>query len=71
MRTALVCDDQSLLTRTRELLKSYPGTYFSIYDGTGIQPTWLSALATGRIKNPSVNKVQRLYEFLRGQPLSL
>lgn len=71
MSTAPASSDQSLLTKTKELLLDHEGTYFDIYDKTGIQPTWLSALATGRIKNPSVNKVQRLYEHLRGQPLTV
>ena len=71
MSTAPARSDQSLLTKTKELLSDHEGTYFDIYDKTGIQPTWLSALATGRIKNPSVNKVQRLYEHLRGQPLTV
>lgn len=71
MSTAPASSDQSLLTKTKELLSDHEGTYFDIYDKTGIQPTWLSALATGRIKNPSVNKVQRLYEHLRGQPLTV
>lgn len=71
MSTATPCNDASLLSKTKELLTEHQGTYFDIYDKTGIQPTWLSALATGRIKNPSVNKVQRLYEYLRGQPLTV
>lgn len=71
MSTSEACNEQSLLKKTKELLGEHEGTYFDIYDGTGIQPTWLSALATGKMKNPSVNKVQRLYEFLRGQPLTV
>lgn len=63
--------ESTLLARTRELLKEHGGTYFDIYDGTGIQPTYISALVTGRMKNPSVNKVQRLYEFLSGNRLTV
>lgn len=64
-------EESSLLKKTRQMLDEYGGTYFDIYDRTGIQPTYVSAVATGRVKNPSVNKVQRLYEFLSGKQLAL
>lgn len=30
---------------------------------------WLSELSNGRMKDPSVNKIQALYEYLSGKPL--
>lgn len=60
-----------LFTRTKELLANYEGTQLDIYTATRLQPTWVSAVSTGRMKEPSVIKVQRLYEFLSGKPLKL
>lgn len=61
----------SLLEKTKELLEKYDGSYMEVYAKTGLQPSWISAMATGRVREPSVNKVQRLYEFLTGRALSL
>lgn len=59
----------SLLERTRQLLVDNKQTFLEIYNATGLSPSWLSLLATGKIKEPSVAKVQKLYEHLSGKRL--
>lgn len=68
-----MCDSSSgtLLQRTRALLQRTEQTYLDIYNATGLNPNWLSALNTGNIADPSVNKVQKLYEHLTAKVLSL
>lgn len=61
----------TLLARTRELLQRSEESYLSIYDATGLNPNWLSLLCAGRIPDPSVNKVQKLYEHLNQSALDL
>lgn len=61
----------SLLERTRELLKTSPDSYNAVFLATGLTPHWLSCVATGRLKDPSVNKIQKLYEHLAGQKLAV
>lgn len=64
-------EEQTLLARTRELLQETTTPYLDIYKATGLSPFWLSGLATGKVRDPSVNRVQQLYEFLSGRPLSV
>lgn len=59
----------SLLARTRILLQSCEHSYLTIYKATGLNPNWLSLLARGEIADPSVNKVQALYEHLTNAKL--
>ena len=61
----------TLLEKTRELLKTSGCTYLKIYSETGLEPTWISGVCTGRIKDPSVNRVQKLYEYLAGSKLAI
>lgn len=61
----------TLLARTRSLLQSTTESYLTIYNATGLNPNWLSLLSMGRMKDPSVNKVQRLYEYLSKKALSV
>jgi hypothetical protein len=56
---------------TRELLKADAQTTFDVAVGTELSYSWIVAFACGRMKNPSVSKVQRLYEYLTGKPLAL
>jgi phage gp36-like protein len=68
-----------LHTKTQELVRNRPRalTYRLLAerandllpDDEQITPAWLEQFATGRIKAPSVNKVQRLFEVLSGKPL--
>jgi len=56
---------------TRRLVKQDPRTYLQLYEETGISPYWIERFANGAFKNPSVNRVQRLYEALTGKPLGV
>lgn len=60
----------SLLLRTRALLTER-NDFLDVYKHTGISPSWLWRLATGRIRNPSVNRVQNLYEYLTATKLDV
>lgn len=61
----------SLLEKTRTLLNTTDQTYLSIYGATGLTPNWLSMLGSGKIPDPSVNKVQKLYEHLTETELAI
>lgn len=61
----------TLLAKTRELLKTTPNSYLDIYKSTGLTPFWLTGVSTGKVLNPSVNRIQQLYEFLAGKKLDL
>lgn len=60
----------TLLSSTLSLLNSNP-QYAAHALATGLGKNWIYKLAKGRIADPSVNKVQRLYEHLAGLPLKL
>jgi hypothetical protein len=62
-------EEGTLLARTRDLLRNTGESYLAIYKHTGLKPNWLSLLATGAIPDPSVNKVQALYEYLSAKKL--
>lgn len=59
----------TLLARTRDHLLRSEQSYLNIYKATGLTPNWLSLLAQGKLPNPSVNKVQQLFEHLTGTKL--
>lgn len=61
----------SLLLQTRALLQDCKHGYLEIYRATGLSPNWLTGIATGKIQDPSVNRVQALYEYLKGQKLAV
>lgn len=63
--------EQTLLTRTRELLRTTDHSHLDIYRATGLTPFWLTGVSTGKVRNPSVNRIQQLYEFLSGKKLGL
>lgn len=62
-----------LLESTRELYKHRDASLSvkQIADATGIKPSWLNDFAWNRFAGPSVVKVEALYTFLSGKPLSL
>lgn len=64
-------DEGSLLARTKHELVHSASSYLQIYKDTGLTPNWLSLLAQGKIAEPSVNKIQKLYEYLTGRPLEV
>jgi len=65
----------SLLQRTKELLAKRrlerPFAYYEISLATGLNQHWLKSVASGNVSEPSVNRVQCLYEHLSGLTLSV
>lgn len=64
-------DRGSLMAETLRLLKNRPKdlTLPDIEKATQIPFYWLRKFTSGEIKDPSVNRVQRLYEYLSGNKL--
>jgi transcriptional regulator with XRE-family HTH domain len=62
---------KSLLDCTRQLLIDRPRkiTITEIAEKIDVSASWLDALIAGRINEPSVNSIQRLYEFLKNDSL--
>jgi hypothetical protein len=60
-----------IVERSQELVRNRPRpiTFRVIEEGTGISPRWLTDFTNGRITEPSAQRIQKLYEFLTGQPL--
>ena len=54
----------TLLIRTIEILKADKRTLRMIGQATGIPFYWLKKLSAGEIDDPSVNRVQYLFEFI-------
>ncbi len=61
----------SLMTETQRLLKQRSRTLLDVANDTGIPFYWLRKFHYGEIDNPSVNRVQKLYEYLAGKKLAL
>jgi hypothetical protein len=61
----------SLHRTTLDLLQSSEETKFSIAVATGLTYGWIVAFSANGMRNPSVSKVQRLYEYLTGKPIKL
>ena len=57
----------SLMTKTQALLRGHD--LLAIYNATGLSFYWLRKFASGEIRNPSVNRVQYLYEHLSKKKL--
>ena len=60
-----------LHTRTRELLAASTVPRLEIYKATDIPPNWLWAFENGHVPDPSVNRVECLYNFLSSTPLEV
>lgn len=67
---------ESLMERTRRLLHEQDKSLAEVYgdlirrpDGTGITYYWLRKFSAGNVEDPSVNRVQELYEYLTGTTL--
>ena len=61
----------SLHRKTLDLLKQSGIPLLEIYKETNLPYYWLKKFRSGEIKEPSVNRVQRLYEFLAGRELEV
>ena len=61
----------SLLKQTRTLLKrsKRENQLETVAHKTKIPYLWLNKIADGRVKNPSVNRIQKVYEHLSGSKL--
>jgi len=62
-------DESRLLNETRELLKKRPPqlTLATISSRTGINLHWLRKFHLGAFKDPGVNRVEQLHDFLLGE----
>ena len=59
----------TLYERTMQLLEASELSLREIAEKSGVPYDWLTAIKYDRIKNPSVNRIQALYEFLSGNSL--
>lgn len=64
-------DNASLLKRTTQLLTTREDTLPNIAADTDLSVHWLRKLKHGQIKDPSVNRIQRLYEYLTNSELKV
>lgn len=65
------CDKpHSLLLKTKELLTNDNRTLIEIHRQSGIPFYWLQKFSSKNFENPSVNRVQYLYEFLTNTKLA-
>ena len=69
MKTDQFDQSGSLMAKTQTLLKGKD--LLAIYNATGLSFYWLRKFASGEIRNPSVNRVQYLYEHLAGKELKV
>ena len=56
-----------LYKSTVEMLIASRGKFRTIAEETGLDYFWLSSVAQGRIEDPGVRKMQRLYDYLTAQ----
>ncbi len=61
----------SLMSKTRELLRNRDMSLPDIANATDVPFYWLRKFNYGEIKSPSVNRVQKLYEYLVGRKLDV
>jgi hypothetical protein len=59
----------SLMVKTLTLSQADKRDLLSIHKDTNLPLYWLREFRAGRIKNPSVNRIQSLYEHYTGKPL--
>lgn len=61
----------SLMQRTIELAKEKGESPIKLHQDTGLPFYWLKRFLEHGFKNPSVNRVQYLYEHLSGNKLAI
>lgn len=59
----------SLHLRTLELLHATSESLLDVHKESKLPYYWLRKFSSGEISDPSVNRVQALYEYLTGQNL--
>lgn len=60
-------ESNSLLDTTVHLLRER-GRYREVADATGLGYDWINKLVQGQIKDPGVNKIERLHRYLSAAP---
>lgn len=60
-----------LLLRTRELMEACPLPLATLSIKSAIPYHWLTAFKYKQSPNPGIMYVERLYEYLSGQPIGL
>lgn len=61
-----------LLAKTRELLKQTSVPVMDIHKETGLSYHWLNQMKYSKHQvDPSVSKIEKLYEFLSGKQLEV
>lgn len=60
--------NENLLETTLQMLKQRPSevTLPMVAERAGVKYDWLTALLYGRIRHPSVVRVQKLHDYLSG-----
>lgn len=71
MQSATLPHPGTLHTRTRERLKADGRSLPVIANASGLPFYWLKKFSANEIADPSVNRIQRLYEFLSKRPLKV
>lgn len=61
----------TLLERTRTLLTEDPRDLLEVHKQSGLPFHWLRKVKAGETKEPGVNRIQALYEFLTNSTLQL
>lgn len=61
----------TLHAKTFDLLKQCKLSLPEIYKETGLPYYWLKKFSADEVKDPSVNRVQYLYEFLTSKKLEV
>ena len=70
-RRRLRAPEGVLVRETRRLLKEGKRSHLAISLETGLPENWLWRFSAGRMTDPSVNRVERLYTCLTGRALEL
>jgi len=71
VKDMLNCDKpSSLIIKTKELLTNDARSLLEIHRASGIPFYWLQKFSSKHFDNPSVNRVQYLYEFLTNSQLT-
>jgi len=66
-------EEPKLRGKVLDLLSKRPRsmTYRDIAEATELPEPWLKTFAAGKISDPSVNRIETLYNYLTGTPLNV
>lgn len=56
---------EKLLTYVQRELQTKKGSWPTIAEKTGLDYSWLTKFAQGKIKDPGIQKIQRLADFFK------